>query len=67
MLHFFLYSNCWLKFTDLEGKTDLKIRALEILEELRGNRADKQVRIASLELKYMLIKSLCCSFMWLTY
>ncbi|CAN6725057.1 unnamed protein product [Malus baccata var. baccata] len=27
---------------DLEGKTDLKIRALEIVEELRGNRADKQ-------------------------
>ncbi|KAK9919225.1 hypothetical protein M0R45_027835 [Rubus argutus] len=27
---------------DLEGKTDLKIRALEILEELRGKRADKQ-------------------------
>ncbi|KAL6146957.1 hypothetical protein ACLB2K_057633 [Fragaria x ananassa] len=27
---------------DLEGKTDLKIRALEILEDLRGKRADKQ-------------------------
>ncbi|RXH82589.1 hypothetical protein DVH24_036930 [Malus domestica] len=27
---------------DLEGKTDLKIRALEIVEELRGIRADKQ-------------------------
>lgn len=28
---------------DLEGKTDLKIRALEIVEELRTKRADKQV------------------------
>ncbi|KAI6684348.1 hypothetical protein NL676_030261 [Syzygium grande] len=27
---------------DLEGKTDLKIRALEIVEELRTKRADKQ-------------------------
>ncbi|OWM86155.1 putative RNA-binding protein Luc7-like 2 [Punica granatum] len=27
---------------DLEGKTDLKIRALEIVEELRTRRADKQ-------------------------
>lgn len=28
---------------DLEGKTDLKIRALEAVEELRTKRADKQV------------------------
>ncbi|CAB4316116.1 unnamed protein product [Prunus armeniaca] len=27
---------------DLEGKTDLKIRAMEIVDELRGKRADKQ-------------------------
>ncbi|KAL5998015.1 hypothetical protein ACLOJK_008949 [Asimina triloba] len=27
---------------DLEGKTDNKIRALEVVEELRGKRADKQ-------------------------
>ncbi|KAF4378648.1 hypothetical protein G4B88_031252 [Cannabis sativa] len=27
---------------DLEGKTDLKIRALEVIEELRTQRADKQ-------------------------
>ncbi|KAL3523299.1 hypothetical protein ACH5RR_016133 [Cinchona calisaya] len=27
---------------DLEGKTDMKIRALEVLEELRTRRADKQ-------------------------
>ncbi|KAF5944146.1 hypothetical protein HYC85_018223 [Camellia sinensis] len=29
---------------DLEGKTDMKIRALEIVEELRTKRADKQVK-----------------------
>lgn len=29
--------------TDLEGKTDDKIRALELVEELRAKRADKQV------------------------
>lgn len=28
---------------DLEGKTDMKIRALEEVEELRTKRADKQV------------------------
>lgn len=28
---------------DLEGKTDLKIRVLEVVEELRTQRADKQV------------------------
>lgn len=33
-------------FADLEGKTDLKIRALEVVEELRTKRADKQVMIA---------------------
>ncbi|CAK9148781.1 unnamed protein product [Ilex paraguariensis] len=27
---------------DLEGKTDMKIRALEVVEELRTKRADKQ-------------------------
>lgn len=32
-------------FADLEGKTDLKIRALEIVEELRIKRADKQVSV----------------------
>lgn len=32
-----------LEFADLEGKTDLKIRALEVVEELRTKRADKQV------------------------
>lgn len=30
-------------FADLEGKTDMKIRALEEVEELRTKRADKQV------------------------
>jgi len=30
---------------DLEGKADMKIRALEILEELRTQRADKQVHV----------------------
>ncbi|THG13430.1 hypothetical protein TEA_020967 [Camellia sinensis var. sinensis] len=29
---------------DLEGKTDMKIQALEIVEELRTKRADKQVK-----------------------
>ncbi|RYR24435.1 hypothetical protein S83_037946 [Arachis hypogaea] len=29
-------------FRNLEGKTDLKIRALEVVEELRTKRADKQ-------------------------
>ena len=33
-------------FADLEGKTDLKIRALDVVEELRTKRADKQVMIA---------------------
>ncbi|XLU21916.1 hypothetical protein S245_057982, partial [Arachis hypogaea] len=28
--------------TDFEGKTDLNIRALEVVEELRTKRADKQ-------------------------
>ena len=28
---------------DLEGKTDLKIRVLEVIDELRTKRADKQV------------------------
>ncbi|XP_028770623.1 putative RNA-binding protein Luc7-like 2 isoform X1 [Neltuma alba] len=30
---------------DLEGKTDLKIRALEVVEELRTKRADKQAML----------------------
>ncbi|KAK2985595.1 hypothetical protein RJ640_000292 [Escallonia rubra] len=30
------------KLADLEGKTDMKIRALEVIEELRTKRADKQ-------------------------
>ena len=30
-------------FADFEGKTDMKIRNLEIVEELRTQRADKQV------------------------
>lgn len=32
-------------FADLEGKTDMKIRALEVVEELRTKRADKQVTL----------------------
>lgn len=32
-----------ISYLDLEGKTDMKIRALEEIEELRTLRADKQV------------------------
>ena len=39
---------------DLEGKTDLKIRALEVVEELRTKRADKQVSDHPL-----ILRSLC--------
>lgn len=48
---FFFYSMCWdifFNYSDYEGKTDLKIRALEVVEELRTKRADKQVSLASL-------------------
>lgn len=38
-----------IKLADLEGKTDMKIRALEVVEELRTKRADKQVRQAVLK------------------
>lgn len=40
---------CW-ESADLEGKTDLKIRALEVVEELRTKRADKQVYSSFLRL-----------------
>lgn len=45
-------------FADLEGKTDLKIRALEEVEELRTKRADKQVtrELRDVELLYQLVK-----------
>lgn len=56
MLHYFVsddhyerciflhsYFNCGT--LDLEGKADMKIRAMEILEELRTQRADKQVHV----------------------
>ncbi|RWW69230.1 hypothetical protein BHE74_00023184 [Ensete ventricosum] len=32
---------------DFEGKTDSKIRVLEVVEELKGQRADKQVPLCS--------------------
>ena len=34
-------------FADLEGQTDSKIRTLEVVEELRAKRADKQVIFCS--------------------
>lgn len=40
-------------FIDLEGKTDVKIRALEEVEELRTTRADKQVLKALKHLPYV--------------
>lgn len=45
---YFVYCLNWIHLVyewhaDLEGKTDSKIRALEVVEELRTKRADKQV------------------------
>lgn len=35
---------CIFEFVDLEGRSDDKIRIMEVVEELRSKRADKQVR-----------------------
>ena len=35
--------------TDFEGKTDDKIKAMEVVEELRSKRADMQVSLWSFE------------------
>lgn len=51
----------WFKSADLEGKTDLKIRALEIVEELRGIRADKQVHSKLLTTLFVYWNIFCCS------
>ncbi|BBH06832.1 LUC7 related protein [Prunus dulcis] len=47
---------------DLEGKTDLKIRAMEIVDELRGKRADKQGILTSTPAKPATFGTLACSF-----
>lgn len=38
-----IFKNDLCHITDLEGKTDMKIRALELVEEMRTKRADLQV------------------------
>lgn len=41
----FYWRTFWCLIADFEGKTDNKIRVMELVEELKAQRADKQVTV----------------------